>query len=103
MQLPGGYLVDKFGARRAYGVALIVWSLVTAAAGFARGFASLFGLRLALGISEAPAFPSNNRLVTRWFPSKERAAATSVYISGEYVGQGFLLAALAWNVATLGW
>lgn len=103
MQIPGGFIVDRFGTRKSYGIALIVWSLFTIFCGFARNFTSLFGLRLGLGLSEAPAFPTNNRLVSRWFPARERAFATSVYVSGEYVGQGFLLALLAWIVAVFNW
>lgn len=43
--------------------------------GFATGLMSLIGLRAITGIFEAPAFPTNNRMVTSWFPEHERASA----------------------------
>ena len=103
MQIPGGFILDKFGARLTYGVALIVWSLFTVFQAFARGFGLLFGLRLGLGFSEAPAFPTNNTLVATWFPKQERALATGVYTAGEYVGLAFLTPLLAWIVSAFGW
>src|SRR3954469_25874841 len=47
LQIPGGILADRFGPRVLYTVTLIMWSLVTLLQGFAKGFAALFGLRLA--------------------------------------------------------
>ncbi len=50
---------------------------------------SLIGLRAITGIFEAPAFPTNNRMVTSWFPEHERASAVGFYTSGQFVGLGF--------------
>ena len=47
--VPAGFIADRFGSRFTYGVSLISWSTVTVFQGFATGFASLFGLRLAVG------------------------------------------------------
>ena len=73
LQIPGGILVDRFTPRVLYAFSLITWSLMTLAQGVVRGFAGLLGLRLAIGIFEAPAYPINNRIVTSWFPYNERA------------------------------
>ncbi|MDI5787997.1 MFS transporter [Bacillus licheniformis] len=62
LQIPGGGLVDRFGPRLVYGFTLVTWSLATLLQGFVRGFGSLFGLRLATGAFEAPAF----RPITGW-------------------------------------
>ncbi|RYD85344.1 MAG: MFS transporter, partial [Sphingobacteriales bacterium] len=74
-QIPGGILVKRFSPRILYTVSLITWSLATVMQGFARGFTTLFGLRMATGAFEAPAFPINNRVVSSWFPDNERASA----------------------------
>ncbi|MCL6633828.1 MAG: MFS transporter [Alicyclobacillus herbarius] len=103
MQIPGGWVLDRLGPRLTYGLAMLFWSLFTLLQAFARSFAGLFGLRLGLGMSEAPAFPTNNRLVATWFPKHERAFATAVYTAGEYIGLAFLSPVLAWIVATYGW
>ena len=47
---------------------------------------SLIGLRAITGVFEAPAFPTNNRMVTSWFPEHERASAVGFYTSGQFVG-----------------
>ncbi|XNM84445.1 MFS transporter [Escherichia coli] len=57
--------------------------------GFATGLMSLIGLRAITGIFEAPAFPTNNRMVTSWFPEHERASAVGFYTSGQFVGLAF--------------
>ncbi|WEG13316.1 MFS transporter [Pullulanibacillus sp. KACC 23026] len=103
MQIPGGFILDRLGPRLTYGLALIIWSLFTFFQAFAKGFGLLFGLRLGLGFSEAPAFPTNNRLVATWFPRQERALATGIYTAGEYVGLAFLTPILAWIVSSFGW
>ncbi|PKC51293.1 MFS general substrate transporter [Rhizophagus irregularis] len=42
-------------------------------------------LRAMVGVISAPMFPINSRVVAEWFPSKERAMATSVYTSAQYL------------------
>ena len=79
LQIPGGILTDRFGPRIIYTCSLVLWSIVTVAQGFAMGFASLFGLRMAIGVFEAPSYPTNNRIVTSWFPDNERASAIGIW------------------------
>jgi MFS transporter, ACS family, D-galactonate transporter len=103
MQIPGGWLLDRFGPRLTYAISLCTWSITTLCLGFARSFAAFFGLRLALGITEAPAFPTNSRVVAAWFPKQERAMATGVYTAGEYVGLAFATPILFWLLSNFGW
>lgn len=94
-QIPGGVLVNRFNPRILYAVSLIAWSLTTMMQGFAKGFATLFSLRMATGAFEAPAFPINNRVVSNWFPDNERASAIAVYTSGQFLGLAFLMPVLS--------
>ena len=103
LQIPGGLIADRFGPRILYAFCLITWSLVTVCQGFARGFSSLFGLRLATGAFEAPSYPINNRIVTSWFPDNERASAIAVYVSGQFIGLAFLTPVLALIQVYAGW
>ncbi|MFC7392236.1 MFS transporter [Scopulibacillus cellulosilyticus] len=103
MQIPGGWILDRLGSKITYGFSLLIWSILTCFQGLANGFGLLFGLRLGIGFSEAPAFPTNNRVVSTWFPQKERAFATGVFTAGEYVGLGFLTPILFWLLSTFGW
>ena len=103
MQVPGGYFLERVGPRIAYTVSLFFWSLFTMAMGLGHSFLSLFGIRLAIGASEAPAFPTNSRIVAAWFPDKERATATSIYTAAEFVGLAFLTPVLFWILENFGW
>lgn len=102
-QIPGGAFIDRVGTRAAYFWSLSSWSLVTLLQGLASGLGSLLGLRLLLGIAEAPCFPANSRILTVWFPQHERARANGVYAVGQYFGLAFLSPLLFWIVAALGW
>ncbi|WP_191487955.1 MFS transporter [Pseudomonas sp. FEN] len=101
--VPAGFIADRCGSRFTYGVSLIGWSAVTVCQGFATGFASLFGLRLAVGAMEAPAFPANSRAVTVWFPARERGLASSIYVCGQYLGTALFTGALLWLATTYDW
>ena len=103
LQIPGGWVLERVGPRITFGIALIFWSIVTGSIALAKGFGSLLGLRMALGVAETPAFPANNTLVSRWFPTKERGMATGSYTAGEYVGLAIAAPLLAWMATTYGW
>lgn len=102
-QIPGGAFLDRFGSRLTYFLSLVGWSLTTLLHAFATGIGMLIGLRLALGVAEAPCFPANSRIVATWFPQSERAFATGVYTVGEYIGLAFLSPLLFAMLAHWGW
>lgn len=102
-QIPGGILIDRLGTKLTYWLALTLWSLFTGLQGLAQGFLSLLGLRFLVGITEAPCFPTNSRVVATWFPQSERARATSIYTFAEYIGLAFLTPLLFWVLHAYGW
>lgn len=103
LQIPGGLIADRFGPRVLYTFCLITWSLATLAQAFVKGFAGLFSLRVATGTFEAPSYPINNRVVTSWFPDHERASATAMYVSGQFIGLAFLTPVLMTVQYYAGW
>jgi len=72
-QIPGGFLLDKLGARKVILVAGVLWGGFQAVGGLAMGGVSLILLRLGLGAAEAPISPSSAKLNSSWLPAKERA------------------------------
>jgi len=102
-QLPAGVLLDRFGTRAIYSLALLGWSLVTLMHASVAGLASLLGLRLALGVAEAPCFPANSVVVAKWFPRAERGRAIGIYTAAEYVGLSFVSPLLFWILHAFGW
>ncbi|MEG3177649.1 MFS transporter [Sphingomonas sp. RB3P16] len=102
-QVPGGLFLDRFGTRLTYALSVGFWSLFTLLHALVGSLGALLGLRLALGLAEAPCFPANSRVVATWFPQSERALATGVYTVGEYIGLAFLSPLLFWLLALHGW
>lgn len=103
MQIPGGWMLDRFGARIVYGIGLIIWSLFTFFQGWVDGLVMLFVLRFIVGIAEAPSFPGNSRLTAMWFPQHERGKAVSIYNSAQYFGVALFTPVMAWLLQTHGW
>ena len=102
-QIPGGWLVDRVRPRFLYAAICGLWSLATLLQGCAGTFVFLFSLRLLVGMFEAPAYPILNKLVTTWFPERERAGAIGGYTSGQYVGLAFLTQVLVLTQKSFGW
>ena len=102
-QIPAGVLLDRIGVRPLYSASLITWSMVTWLHALTGGLISLLGMRLLLGVAEAPCFPANSNVVAMWFPRGERARAIGIYTAAEYVGLSFLSPILFWILATFGW
>jgi MFS transporter, ACS family, D-galactonate transporter len=85
LQIPGGILVDVFRTRPFYAFIMFFWSCATVLQGFATSLFGVIGLRLSLGVFQAPSYPAHNKMVTRWFPDKERATAIATYTSAQFL------------------
>jgi len=101
--IPGGWLLDRYGAKKVYGIALLIWSVATFYQGFISTLVSLFVLRFLVGVAEAPSFPGNSRLATMWFPQHERGRAVSIYNSAQYFGLALFTPVMAWILHEYGW
>ena len=108
-QLPGGWLLDKFGSRKVYAYSIFFWSLFTLFQGFI-GFLTagtavvlLFCLRFLVGASEAPSFPANSRIVSSWFPTHERGTASAIFNSAQYAATAVFAPIMGWLVFTYSW
>ncbi|WP_186190788.1 MFS transporter [Burkholderia gladioli] len=109
-QLPSGWLLDRFGARRVYAGSIFLWSLFTllqSSIGFAgsaaAAIAALFVLRFAVGIAEAPAFPANAKVVASWFPTSERGTASAIFNAAQYFAAVLFTPLMAWLTHAFGW
>ena len=79
LQLPSGFLLDRFGVRRVGCVSTFLWSVASFAAALSRNIGAFFGARFLLGVGEAPTFPANAKAIGYWFPPKQRSFATSLF------------------------
>ncbi|MGD8174452.1 MFS transporter [Marinimicrobium sp. ARAG 43.8] len=103
MQIPGGMVVDLVKTRILYPFILVAWSMATLIQGLVSSMAALVGCRMAIGFFEAPSYPANNKIVTRWFPVEQRASAIAIYTSGQFIGLAFLMPVLAFIQDLFGW
>jgi len=108
-QLPGGWLLDRFGSKMTYFFAIFLWSLftmLTGAIGFLTGgaaVAALFALRFVVGAAEAPSFPGNSRITSAWFPTHERGLASALFNSAQYFATVLFAPIMGWLVHSFGW
>ncbi|MFJ9179338.1 MFS transporter [Streptomyces sp. NPDC102360] len=108
-QLPGGWIVDRWGARKVYAGSVFLWSLATLFQGFvplfgiASAMIALFVLRLAVGLAEGPAYPTNGRVVATWFPASERATASAIFNASQYAAPVVFTPFMAWLTHGWGW
>jgi len=105
LQLAGGLLADRFGAKMVLGAGVLVWSLFTLLTPPAAylGFGVLIAARILMGMGEAVTFPSIYTLYSRWVPLKERARAVALANSGIPLGTVFALVVTPYIVESFGW
>jgi sugar phosphate permease len=85
-QVPSGWFADRFGRRLSLFLYVTAWSVCTALGGLVMGFASLFAVRLALGVAQAGAYPTAGGLVARWIPLTHRTLASAMVGAGGRAG-----------------
>ena len=85
-QVAVGPLMDRFHLRWTFGLAVLLWSVVSAATGLVTAFAGLIAFRLLLGIAEAANWPGATRIVARTFDPAQRSLANGFFTSGTSVG-----------------
>jgi MFS family permease len=73
MQVPAGWLLDRFGIKRIGRLGTFLWSCASFAAALSTGVSTMLGARLMLGVAESPIFPANAKAIGDWFPSHERS------------------------------
>src|SRR6478736_2341505 len=71
LQIPAGWLVDRYGSKRPYALGYFVWSLLSAGTALATGFSGLFAARLLLGVGEAVMHPASMRWIRFNFKEKD--------------------------------
>jgi ACS family glucarate transporter-like MFS transporter len=108
-QIPGGWLLDRFGSKNVYAVSLLAWSVFTMLQGTVGAFSAttavvvLFTLRALVGLAECPSFPGNARIVAAWFPAKERGTASAIFNSAQYFATVLFAPIMGWITSALGW
>jgi MFS family permease len=102
-QLIGGYIGDRFGARRTLFVSGLIVCAATAATGAVGGLVSLFAARLALGIGEGATFPTATRAMAAWVPERNWGFAQGITHSSARIGNALTPPLIALLVGLVTW
>jgi MFS family permease len=116
-QILGGWLGDRWGARRTLFVCGLVWASATALTGLVGGLTSLYMVRLLLGIGEGATFPVATRAMQSWVPAERRGYAQGLTHAFSRIGNSVtplmvvaLISVVAWRgafvalgIASLAW
>ncbi|MDM3953433.1 MFS transporter [Pseudomonas alloputida] len=102
-QLPLGMIIDRLGSKISLGAALLGWSVAQTASGLINSFSAFIGLRVVLGIGEAPMFPSAAKALAEWFEAEKRGTPTGIVLSSTCIGPCLAPPLLTLLMVTWGW
>ena len=103
MQIPMGWIVDRYDVKRVYAVAFAIWSLSAAATGLVRGVGDLLLCRVLLGLGESVYLPGGMKVVTLHFRAEESALPAGSFDLGAKVGLAIGTTIDVWLLAEFGW
>jgi ACS family glucarate transporter-like MFS transporter len=103
IQIIGGWISDRFGARRTLIVCGIVWASATALTGMAGGLTSMLVARVLLGLGEGATFPAATAAMSRWVPQGQRGYAQGITHAAARIGNAIAPTAVIAIMAAWGW
>jgi sugar phosphate permease len=102
-QIPGGWLGDRIGGRRALALVVVWWSIFTSLTAFAWNAMSMGVFRFFFGMGEAGAFPIATRSLSRWMLPTERGFAQGVTHAASRLGAALTPALVVMIMLRFGW
>ena len=103
LQIPGGWLADRYGGKKILSFGVIWWSLFTMITPLARTVTGMAVFRTLMGLGEGVNFPSIQSLTSRWIPTGERSRVMGFTLSGISVGNILAFPLATWIMTVLGW
>jgi MFS family permease len=101
--IPIARISDRSSRSTVIAISCGLWSLMTAATGFAQSFWQLALARIGVGVGEAGGSPPSHSLLSDYFPPERRATALALYANGIYVGAGLAYLLGGWVVTRFDW
>ncbi|MDH6301205.1 MFS family permease [Polynucleobacter sphagniphilus] len=102
-QIIGGWVSDRFGAKRTLIYSGLIWALATILTGFAGGLVSLVAARVLLGLGEGATFPAATSAMARWIPKENRGFAQGITHAFARVGNAVAPALIVFILVEYGW
>jgi len=103
LQFAVGYVIDILGVKIGFALFAFLWSVICMAHAFANSWQMLAGLRGLLGFAEGAFSPGGLKVVSEWFPAKERGLAGGLYNIGPSVGQMLAPPLVVWAILNYNW
>ena len=80
LQIPGGYLAQRWSAKRFVSILLVLWGACSMGCGLIHTYRQFWMMRLLLGVAEGGVWPATLVLLAHWFPRAERARANAYWM-----------------------
>jgi sugar phosphate permease len=103
LQVSGGWLSDRFGARKALTVCGIIWAGATIMMGLVGSFAVMLVARVILGLGEGATFPTATRALSDWFPAARRGFSQGITHAFARLGNFVTPPLVAWLIKFGSW
>ena len=103
MQIPSGWLVDRFDVKWVFAMGFFVWSAATAVTAVLHGFVALLLIRVVLGLGESVAFPSYSKILGGHFREEKRGFPNALLLAGLALGPAIGTLVGGNVVAKFGW
>jgi MFS family permease len=103
LQIPAGWLVDRFGVKYPFAAGFLFWGLISAATSRARSLGQLFALRLMLGVGESVVTPASMRWIRFHCAENQRGLAIGLFMAAAKVGPAIGIPLATWLVILAGW
>jgi predicted MFS family arabinose efflux permease len=101
--IPIARLAERTNRMTVLSICVALWSVMTAACGFAVNYATLFAARVGVSIGEAGCTPPANSVISDYFPAERRASALSIYALGIPIGSMIAAVGGGWIATQVGW
>jgi ACS family hexuronate transporter-like MFS transporter len=98
-----GGLYDKWGTKKTFSWAIVIWSLSAILHAFAKGVRGFSVYRFMLGVGEGGNWPGSIKAIAEWFPARQRAFGLSIVNSGAALGTVIAVPLIAWLQIRFGW
>ncbi|RYY26889.1 MAG: MFS transporter [Sphingomonadales bacterium] len=103
MQIPMGWIVDRYGVKYPYAICFGLWCLATAATGLMHVVAGLFVMRLIVGLTEAIVTPASYRWIRLNMPETHAGTAVGIFAMGNKFGVAIGAPIAAWLIVSFDW
>jgi MFS family permease len=103
MQIPAGWIIDRYGVKSPYAIGFLVWSLVSAGTAWTASVRQLFSVRLLLGVGESAITPAGVVWIRHHYPEKRRGLVLGIFMSAAKFGPALGAPLSTWLLIAYGW